>query len=271
MDIFRAIILGIVQGLSEPLPISSSAHLLLLPWILNWPEHSLTFDVALHGGTALAILVYFWRDWLELIGAFFASLRDRSLSGDYHRRLVWYIVVASIPAALAGLLFESTIEEILREPVIVAPLLMIMGIVLLIADRTSSHSRSLSEIRLSDAVIIGLAQTLALVPGVSRSGITITMGLFRQMNRADAARFSFLMSGPIVMGAFLYKMLGLLRKGLPEGEATAFVVGIVVAALVGYGAIRFLLGYVQKNSFNLFIYYRLAFGGIILGLLLFRG
>ncbi len=265
-----AAILGIVQGLTEPLPISSSGHLILTPWLLGWPEHSLTFDVALHGGTALAIIVYFWRDWIALAGALVASLRYRSFGGDYHRRLVWYIAVASIPGALAGVAFESTIEEALREPPLVALLLVGMGLLLLLADRLGSHRRSLPEITFQDALIIGIAQAFALVPGVSRSGVTITTGLFRHLSRADAARFSFLLSGPIVTGAFAYKMLELLRQGLPAGERTAFLLGMATAAVVGYIAIRFLLGYLQKNSLALFVYYRLALGAIVLGLFLLR-
>ncbi len=265
MDLFRAIVLGVVQGLGEPLPISSSAHLILVPWLLGWPEHSLTFDVALHGGTALAIILYFWEDWVTLAGAFFGSLRDRSLNGDYHRRMAWYLVVASVPGAVAGVLFEKKIEESLRTPWLVAILLVLMGLIMLAADHLSSHRRSLRQLSVRDAVIIGLAQALALAPGTSRSGVTITAALLLQMNRADAARFSFLMSGPIVAGAFLYKMAGLLRGGFPADEQVPFLAGIVAAAAIGYLAIRFLMGYLQKRSLNLFVGYRLALGALVLG------
>ncbi len=271
MDVLHAIILGIVQGLGEPLPISSSGHLILVPWLLGWPEHSLTFDVALHGGTALAIILYFWRDWLLLTAAFFASLRDRNLTADYHRRLVWFIVVACIPGALAGVLFEEEIERLLREPWLVASLLLVMGVVMLLADRLSTRSRSLAQITLRDAVLIGLAQALALAPGTSRSGVTITAALLLQMNRADAARFSFLMSGPIVVGAFLYKMLAVARQGLPPDERAAFLAGMAVATVVGYLAISFLLGYLQKRSLGLFVGYRLLLGTLVLGFFLLRG
>ncbi len=271
MDVFRAAVLGLVQGLGEPLPISSSGHLILVPWLLGWPEHSLTFDVALHGGTALAIILYFWRDWIALIQAFFGSLRDRNLLGDYHRRLVWYIVVASVPGAAAGVLFEQKIEDLLRAPWLVASLLVVMGLVMMLADRISSRRRSLSELTLVDAVLIGIAQAFALAPGTSRSGVTITAALLLQMNRADAARFSFLMSGPIVTGAFLYKMLGVARQGLPADERLPFLSGILIAAVVGYFAIRFLLGYLQKRSLGLFVAYRLAFGALVLGLFFLRG
>jgi undecaprenyl-diphosphatase len=270
MDLFRAIVLGIVQGLGEPLPISSSGHLILVPWVLGWPAHSLTFDVALHGGTALAIIAYFWRDWVALAGAFLASLKDRSLGGDYHRQMAWYIVVASVPGAVAGVLLEQKIEDMLRTPWVVAVLLMVMGLVMLVADRISTHRRSLSNLTLRDAVIIGLAQALALAPGTSRSGVTITAALLLQMNRADAARFSFLLSGPIVAGAFLYKMLGLVHGGFPADEQAPFLAGILAAAAIGYIAIRFLLGYLQKRSLNLFVGYRLAAGALVLGMIFSR-
>ncbi len=270
MDPFRAVILGIVQGLGEPLPISSSGHLILVPWVLGWPAHSLTFDVALHGGTALAIIIYFWQDWVTLAGAFLASIRDRSLQGDHHRQLAWYILVACVPGAVAGVLFEQKIEDMLRTPWVVAVMLALMGLVMLAADHLSSRRRSMSNMTIRDAVIIGLAQVLALVPGTSRSGVTITAALMLQMNRADAARFSFLLSGPIVAGAFFYKMLGLLKTGFPAGEQTAFVAGILAAAVVGYFAIRFLLGYLQRRSLNLFVGYRLVAGALVLGMFVMR-
>lgn len=271
MDLFMAVVLGIVQGLTEPLPISSSGHLILVPWLLQWPEHTLTFDVALHGGTALAIIIYFWRDWLALAAAFFGSLGDRNFFRDHHRRLVWYIAFSSVPAALAGVFFEEKIERLLRAPGSVAALLVAMGLAMLVADRISSHRRVLAQVTLWDALILGVAQALALAPGVSRSGVTITTGLLLQMTRADAARFSFLMSGPIVTGAFAYKMVGLLRQGLPPSDVVPFVVGIAVATVVGYTAISFLLGYLQKRSLRLFAYYRFGLGALTLGMLLLRG
>lgn len=271
MDLLQAIFLGIVQGLTEPLPISSSAHLLLTPFLFGWREHSLAFDVALHGGTAFAIIVYFWKDWLALARAFLASLVERDFTSDYYRRLSLYIAVASVPGAVAGFFLESTFEEALRVPWLVALLLMGMGAVLFVADRVSTRQRTITELTITDAVLIGLAQALALVPGVSRSGITITAALLRQVNRADAARFSFLLSGPIVTGAFLYSMAKLLLRGFPAGEEVQFVAGIAVAAVVGYAAIRFLLGYLQKRSLALFVIYRLAFGALVLVLYFMRG
>jgi undecaprenyl-diphosphatase len=270
VDILMAIILGIVQGITEPLPISSSGHLILVPWLLNWPDHTLTFDVALHGGTALAIIIYFWKDWVSLAKAFVASIKELDFSQDFNRRMIWYIIFACLPAAIAGVLFEEKIVTLLREPATVATLLVLMGLAMLLADYFSSHRRILTDATLWDALIIGFSQALALAPGVSRSGITITAALLLQMNRADAARFSFLLSGPIVTGAFLYKMLGLFFVGLPSEEVIPFLVGILVATLVGYAAISFLLGYLQKRSLKLFAYYRLAFGALIFALLVLR-
>ena len=271
MDLFHAIILGIVQGLAEPLPISSSGHLILVPWLLGWSERSLTFDVALHGGTAVAFIVYFWNDWIRLIRAFFSGLSQMNFSGDYYRRLSLYIVVASIPGAVFGVLLESTVENALRVPWLVALLLMAMGVVMLAADRISSRQRSISQLNIWDAVLIGISQAFALIPGVSRSGITITTALLRGVNRADSARFSFLLSGPIVTGAFLYNMLKMAKSGFPADEHIPFAAGILVAAIVGYFAIRFLLGYLQKQSLNLFVGYRLVFGALALGLFFLRG
>jgi undecaprenyl-diphosphatase len=271
MDLFQAIILGIVQGLAEPLPISSSGHLILVPWLLGWPQHSLTFDVALHGGTALAFIIYFWRDWITLIGAFFSGLFERNFSRDYNRRLAIYIIVASIPGAVVGVLLENTVEDALRAPWLVAILLMAMGVVMFVADHVSSRRRTITQLNIWDAILIGVSQALALAPGVSRSGITITTALLRGVDRPDAARFSFLLSGPIVTGAFLYNMYKMLKAGFPADERLPFLAGILVAAVVGYFAIRFLLGYLQKRSLNLFVGYRLVFGALVLGLFLLRG
>ena len=266
-----AIVLGIVQGITEPLPISSSGHLILVPWILNWPAHTLTFDVALHGGTALAIIAYFWKDWCSLAGALLGGLNDRDFSKDQNRRLVLLIFVSSIPAGIAGLLLENKIEEMLREPGTVVFLLVLAGVAMMLADRLSSHRRAISQVTLWDALAIGFAQALALAPGVSRSGITITAALLLQMNRADAARFSFLLSGPVVTGAFVYKMLGLIKTGIPASDAAPFIAGIFASTIVGYASISFLLGYLQKRSLDLFAYYRFALGAIVLAMFLLRG
>jgi undecaprenyl-diphosphatase len=271
MDLFQAIVLGIVQGLAEPLPVSSSGHLILIPWLVGWPPHSLTFDVALHGGTALAFIIYFWNDWIKLIGAFFSGLFQRDFSSDYYRRLSLYILVASIPGAIFGVLLESTVEDALRAPWLVASLLIVMGLVLFVTDHVSRQHRTMTQLNVRDAVLIGISQALALIPGVSRSGITITTGLMLGMKRIDAARFSFLLSGPIVTGAFLYNMLKMVKEGFPADERMPFLAGFLVAAVVGFFAIRFLLNYLQKQTLNLFVGYRLLFGALVLGMFFLRG
>jgi undecaprenyl-diphosphatase len=271
LDPLQAIILGIVQGITELLPISSSGHLILFPWLLGWDESTLTFDVALHGGTAAAIVIYFWRDWVALISAFFASLRDRDFTSTYHRRLPWYIALATLPAALVGVFFEDIIEELLRSPLVVGVFLIAFGLLLMVADRTSSRNRTISDITLRDALLVGVAQAFALMPGVSRSGITITAGLFRNISRHDAARFSFLLGTPVTVGAFLYKMMAAFQQGFPQEELIPFVLGIAAAAVVGLGAIRFLLTYVQKHSLAIFVYYRFALGAVVILLFLLRG
>ncbi len=200
MTSLQAIFLGIVQGLTEFLPISSSAHLALLEHYLTIPEAGLVFDVLLHVGTLVALIVYFWQDWLDMFKAVLKPERHNR----FERRLFWYLVVATIPGALAGFLLEKKAETIFRAPMRIAILLGVMGVILYLADRLARHQRRLPGITLTDAILIGLSQALAIMPGVSRSGSTMTMGLFLGFTRETAARFSFLMSTPIIFGAGLY-------------------------------------------------------------------
>ncbi len=265
MSLLHAVVLGIVQGLSEYLPISSSGHLILVPWLLGWPEeNNLTFDVALHLGTALAVLVYFWRQWLALIQSVLRGLAspEERLSPEW--RLAWMIVLGSIPAAVAGVILSSTIEDAIRQPWIVAALLIVFAVVLLYADRVPAHTRDLKRFTLREAIIVGCAQVLALFPGVSRSGITMTAGLLLGLTRDAAARFSFLLSMPVILGAAAFQLLKLMRSGGFHGEGLAFLVGIVAAAIVGLLTIGFLLGYVRRNSLDLFVGYRVIAGLAVL-------
>ncbi len=275
----EAILLGSIQGLTEVLPISSSGHLILARWLFNWhlPEDAaLRFDVALHLGTLLALLSYFWRDWVRLSWAVLrglaARLRSRSLerSADECRdeRLAWLLVAATLPAAVVGAVGERYIEETLRQPALVALLLILAGLLLLIADRTTRGHRPLEGICWSDALVIGMSQALALAPGVSRSGITITAGLFRGLDREAAARFSFLLSTPITAGAGLLQLRTFLHTGLTPTELLSFAAGIASAALVGVLAISFLLRFVRRYSLAAFAYYRFALGGLVLALIL---
>jgi undecaprenyl-diphosphatase len=248
MTIFQAIIFGIVQGLTEFLPISSTAHLVLLPWFLGWPDPGLSFDVALHLGTLVALAIYFWRDWIALLRK---------------PRMIMFIIVATIPGALAGLLFESQVESALRSPKIIALMLALMALVLVVAELKGRRKKDLDHVTWADAVTVGLAQAFALVPGVSRSGSTITAGLFVGMQRETAARFSFYLSAPIIAGAVGKKMLDIFEAGLTSDQIPPFIIGIASAGIVGYLSIAFLLRYLQTHNTFLFVYYRLALAVVV--------
>jgi len=282
LPILEAIVLGIVQGLTEFLPVSSTAHLALVPWLVttlgwaNWPDPGLTFDVALHGGTLVAILLYFWRTWIQIIRAAlggkvvrFSEVRDdvRDLTPEEERRerqLLWFMIAATIPAGLAGALLEKHIETTFRAPALVASMLIVVAVIMWIAERMSKFEKPLPQIGLGDAMIVGVLQAFAVIPGVSRSGITITGGLFRNFTREAAARFSFLLSTPIIAGAALLKLHHVMKHGLPPGMATGFAVGIIVSALVGYATIAWFIRYLQTRTLTVFIVYRILFGIAVL-------
>jgi undecaprenyl-diphosphatase len=269
MIIFEAIILGIVQGFTEFLPISSSAHLILLPWMFGWQGtlvDSLNFDVALHAGTLVAIMAFFWRDWLLLLGKFFTGIKDGTWKTN-EGRIVWFIVLATIPAGVLGMKYEHVVEKSFRDPLLVAAALVVISGVMWAAERYSAKTASLGRMSLGHALFIGFAQALALVPGVSRSGITISAGLMSGYKREDAARFSFLLSTPVIAGAAILKLH---KLHLAAGEALPFALGTVFSAIVGYLCIKFLLQYLNRHSLNLFVWYRLALAGIVVALLLAR-
>ncbi len=261
MTIFQAIIFGAVQGVTEFLPISSTAHLILLPWFLGWPDPGLSFDVALHLGTLVALLIYFRKDWIALIGSSVNLVRGRT--ADPNARMALFIIVATIPGGLAGLLFERQVETALRSPKIIALMLSLMGLVLVIAELKGRRQKNLEQITWPDAIAVGLAQAFALVPGVSRSGSTITAGLFAGMTRETAARFSFYLSAPIIAGAVAKKMLDIFKVGLPADQVPLFITGIVSAGIVGYLSIAFLLRYLQTHNTLLFVYYRVALAIVV--------
>lgn len=279
MDLFQALVLGLVQGLTEFLPISSSAHLIIVPWLFGWNNralNSLQFDVALHMGTLLAILVYFAQDWRRLITAFIGSVLERRIGSDPDRRLVWYIVFATLPAFLVGVLAESQINEVFHDPsnlrgglLVIAVMMIVMGALLLLAERIGKHSTELKNITLGTALGIGVAQALALVPGVSRSGSTITTGLFLGLKREAAARFSFLLSTPIVLGVGLKKLYDLLQgtETIPADQIGGFITGFLAAAISGFLCIFFLMRYLQRRSTAPFIWYRFMVGIGLLALL----
>ena len=266
---WQALVLGMVQGLTELLPISSSGHLILVPWLADWryleahPDFNKTFDVALHLGTLVAVIVYFWSDVVRYIGAWFRSVGRRSISGA-DERIAWYILAATIPAALAGAAGEEFIEKKLGQPWQIAILLAVFGVLLWLADRLPERKK-IDDLRFSVAFAVGVSQILALMPGVSRSGITITTGRMAGLDRDSAARFSFLLLIPIVAGAVVYKGIKhVVINSLPPGSTGPFVVGTIAAAAVGLVAIDFLLGYVRRRDYSPFVIYRLLAAAIVL-------
>ena len=270
--VLQAIIIGIVQGLTEFLPISSSAHLILLPPILGWDDeliNSATFVVMLHMGTLAALLAYFWRDVLDLIAAGWAAIRERSLAGDPRRRLAFVLLASVIPAALLGLALESAIESFFREQLIVIPLILAGGAgILWLAERSGRRDRTIEQTRIADGLIIGLAQALALFPGISRSGITLAAGLFRGLERESAARFAFLMGIPIIAGAGLWKARELVTGAAGSVDLTVLAAGVLSAAISGWFAIGLLLRYLRTHSLAIFIAYRLIAAVVFVVLIL---
>jgi undecaprenyl-diphosphatase len=253
MEIIQSIILGIVQGLTEFLPISSSAHLVLIPWLLRWQDLGLTFDMALHLGTLFALIIYFWTDWLEIIR-------------KWREPLLWLILVACIPAGIFGFKYEQYFETIFRDPRLIALFMIVFAGVLWLADVYGKKKRELGSLNLLDAIVIGLLQVLALMPGVSRSGVTVVGGLFMGFSRRSAARFSFLLSAPVIAGASVFKMRHIIAHGLPGTEAQAFVLGVLASAIVGALTIKFLMQYLEKHTFRVFVWYRVAVGAAVLAL-----
>ena len=269
MNPLHAAVLGTIQGLTEVLPISSSAHLILVPWFFKWPESGLTFDVALHLGTLIALCLYFWRDIIELVGNFCGALARKGLHTPADR-LPFYLIAGTFPAAIVGKTLEGPIEDIFRKsPALIALFLIVFSLVLALADTTGSKSWRMDRITLRHAMIIGLAQCLALVPGVSRSGITITAALLLGFNRETAARFSFLLSLPVVAGAAVLKLGHLAKHGLPPGELSPMLIGIATSAVFGYLSVVFLLRLVQKSSLYPFVWYRLIAGLGVLAVVFF--
>lgn len=253
-DILKAVILGIVQGLTEFFPVSSTAHLILFPWFLGWGGEvdTLTFDVALHGGTLMALLVCFFRQWLDL------------LTGQ--RRMLVYLVVACVPAGVAGVLLHDIVEHTLRNPLVIAASLVIVGGVMLLAEKDyAKHPRRIfGQMSIFDALFIGAAQAVALIPGVSRSGITITAGLTRKITRESAARFSFLLSTPVIGGATLLEAVKLVKHPASY-HLDVFLAGFIAAFVAGIAALRFLMAYLREHPLNVFVYYRFALAAVIGG------
>jgi undecaprenyl-diphosphatase len=269
---WQAFVLGITQGLTELLPISSSGHLILVPWLANWhylenhTDFNKTFDVALHLGTLVAVVVYFWADVVRYVGAWFVSVRRRAITTT-DERIAWWIFAATIPTAIAGAAGEETIESKLGQPYQIAIFLAVFGVLLWLADRQPQQKR-IGELGFWTAFAVGISQILALMPGVSRSGITITTGRFAKLDRDAAARFAFLLLIPIVFGAVVYKgVKHVILNPLPAGSVGPFVVGTLAAAGVGLVAIDLLLGYVRRRDYSPFVVYRLLAAAAILAII----
>lgn len=256
MEILQSIILGIVQGLGEFLPISSTAHLILVPYFTGWKDPGLSFDVAMHMGTLLAVIIYFWHDWLEIFKVTFLKKE----SGEYNKNILWLLIGGTIPGALIGFLFEDYVAGILRSPYLIAGALFLFGLILFLLDKYASHRRSLEELKFKDVILIGLAQAIAIVPGVSRSGATISAGLALGLSRVSAARFSFLLSTPIILGATLSQLPDLLKERID----LAIIWGIIFSALSGYLAIKYLIKFVENYSYKVFFWYRVILALIII-------
>lgn len=250
-DVLKAVILGVVQGITEFFPVSSTAHLILFPWFFGWGGEldTLSFDVSLHGGTLFALVAYFWKDWMELL------LRDR--------RMLALVIVGTVPAGLAGLLLQKWVEHTLRSPLIIVATLVGVGFVMLWAEKAGEkNERPSGSATLRDALVIGFAQAVALIPGVSRSGITITAGIFRGITREGATRFSFLLSTPIIAGATLLHAKKMIT-GHESYDLTLVAAGFVAAAVSGFFAIGFLMDYLRKHPLHNFVYYRFALAGVV--------
>ncbi len=265
---WQALVLGTVQGITEFLPISSSGHLILVPWLFNWhylgdhPDFNKTFDVSLHLGTLIAVVVYFAAELWLLLKAWFGSLRRRAITTP-EERLSWFIVVATIPAAIAGALGESFFDRELGQPWQIAIFMALGALLLGYADRTAV-TRKMEQLGLGTAFTVGVAQVLALMPGVSRSGITISAGRLLGLSRDDAAKFSFYLYAPIVGGAVIFKSAQDLRHGFPAGTIGPFLIGTATSAIVGMVAIWALLAYLRSNSYAVFVIYRLVLAALVL-------
>jgi undecaprenyl-diphosphatase len=260
-------VLGITQGVTEFAPISSSGHLILVPWLFGWsilnrPELNKTFDVALHIGTLVGALAYFRNDVVRYLAAWVRSIRDRSIRGS-DERLAWALVIGTIPGALFGAVFEEFITQHLGQPWLIAVMLAVFGVILYTVDRVAARRRSIEDVTVRDGLILGVAQALALQPGVSRSGVTITAARAVGLDRPSAARFSFLLSLPIIAGAGVFKGADLIRTGLPAGMAAPFVWGMIASAVSGFLVIWFLLAYLRRRDFGLFLWYRLAAAAVV--------
>lgn len=270
MPIYQVVILAIIQGLTEFLPISSSAHLALAPWLFGWQDPGLAFDIALHVGTLLALIAFFFRDWLQIIGNAFGLRLGNDPDLQRKPNLLWMLMLATVPIGLAGLAFGKQAESTWRNPYVIGGMLIGIAIVMIFAEKAGRRLKDMGNVSNADAIVIGAAQALAVVPGTSRSGVTIAAGLFRDLDRATAARFSFLLSTPAIAAAAVKGARDLMKHGgIPHDMRMPFIVGILVSAGVGALVIAFLLNYLRRHGLWVFIYYRIVFGIIVIALATF--
>lgn len=262
----EGIILGVIQGLTEFLPVSSTAHLVIIPELFKWNSpllNSLTFDVALHTGTLLAVVAYFFRDTVELISGFFRGLAKRNFNTDPRTRLSILVFLGTIPAGVLGVLLDKWVEDQFRTPAVLATSMIVIGILMWYAERVAARTKRTDSMSIKDALIVGLSQALALVPGTSRSGITISSGLLLGYQREDAARFSFLLSIPVIAGAAIVKLRDF-AHGIPSHDIAPILLGILFSAIFGFLSIKFFMRYLQRHSLNAFVWYRFLLAAVII-------
>jgi undecaprenyl-diphosphatase len=270
MPIYQVIVLAVVQAFTEFLPISSTAHLVLIPWLFGWKDAGLTFDVALHAGTLVAVLIYFFKDWVQIIGQGIGFNWGNDPQLRQNPGLLWLLAVGSIPIGIIGYLFDKQADTTWRQPYLIGAMMVLVGIVLWIADRRRIGDKSMSKVNWGDGIVVGIAQAFAVIPGVSRSGSTIGAGLFRDMNRETAARFSFLLSTPAIGAAVLKKAWDIHKEGgVPHDMRVPMALGVVVSGLLGALVIAFFLRYLRRSSLMPFVYYRIVFGIIVIALAAF--
>jgi undecaprenyl-diphosphatase len=271
MPIVQVIVLAIVQGLTEFLPISSTAHLFLTSWLFGWNAEGLDFDIALHIGTLLSVLMYFFKDWVQIIGQGFGMQIGNDRELKHNHMLLWLLAIGSIPVGIAGLAFNKQAEGPWRNPFVIGGMLIFIGVLMYLAEKIGRKQRDLASVSVPDAGAIGLAQALAVIPGTSRSGITISAGLLRNLNREAAARFSFLLSTPAIAAAAAKAVWDMHKtSGIHALLAPDFLIGVAVSALAGCAVIAWFLHYLRRSGLMPFVYYRIVFGIIVLALAFIR-
>ena len=271
MPIHQAVLLAVIQGLTEFLPISSSAHLALAPWLLGWKDQGLAFDIALHFGTLLGVLIYFARDWRRILLDGFGIGRQTAAKDAIPRHMLWMLAAGTVPVGIAGLLLKDAAETVFRTPWVIGSMLILVGLLMAWAERTARFTRDVSEVDWKDALLVGAAQALAVVPGTSRSGITLVAGLFRGLDRASAARFSFLLGAPAIAAAAADAFLDLHRAGgIPPGERAVFFSAMAVSAATGCAVIAWFLRFLRRRTLRFFVAYRVSFGILVCALAFFR-